>query len=325
MSQLYPLKFNPQYIEKLWGGTKLSKLLNKPFPSNILIGESWEISDVASFPSVVSNGFLAQQTLPGIIKIFKEELVGKKVYARFGNKFPLLIKFIDAKEKLSVQVHPGDSWAKKYHQSLGKNEMWFVVDADHDATTTIGLKKGTSKEEYLKALSQNNIENVLNEIQVQKGDAFHIPTGRVHAIGAGIMIAEIQQTSDVTYRIFDYNRTERDGSLRELHNEMASEVIDFSEIDEVKTAYQLIENKANKLIHTQDFKTNILQISQEIDLDYQNLDSFVIYLCIEGQIRITSKKRSLMISKGESMLIPASVTEVTLSPLTTSKLLEVSM
>lgn len=325
MSQLYPLKFTPQYQEKIWGGTKLAKLLNKPFPTTNLIGESWEISDIEDFPSIVANGFLKSQSLPAIIETFKGDLLGNEIYKRFGNRFPLLIKFLDAADKLSVQVHPGDNWAKKYHNSLGKNEMWYIIDADHGATTTIGLKPNITKKDYQEALDQDKVNDALNVIPVKKGDVFHIPTGRIHAIGAGIMIAEIQQTSDITYRIYDYDRTDKQGNKRELHNEMAKEVIDYQPIKNFKTEYKRIVDQSNRIIRTPDFTTNFLKLTQNRQKDFTNLDSFVIYLCLEGQLKISHKKRSIMISKGESALIPASINIIDLEIHSPCELLEVHL
>ncbi len=224
---LYPLKFNPIPKTKLWGGNKLIHKLNKPFQEEN-IGESWEISDVKNNETTVSNGSLSGKTLKELIDYYKGELVGQGVYKQFGNKFPLLIKFIDAKTPLSIQVHPHDNIAKELHDSFGKNEMWYIIDADNNADIIVGFNRQLDKTSYSKYLENNNVLKVLNSVKTKTGDAFNIPTGRVHAIGAGVLLAEIQQTSDVTYRIYDYGRVDKTtGETRELHNDLALDVLDF--------------------------------------------------------------------------------------------------
>ena len=321
--QFYPIKFTPISKYRLWGGNKLKTILNKPFQEEN-IGESWEISDVENDESIVANGDLAGKTLRELISEYKSDFVGKNVYDSFGEKFPLLIKFIDAKTPLSIQVHPSDELAKERHNSFGKNEMWYVLDADESSEIIVGFNKQISKEQYLETLETGNILSVLNAEKTSAGDAFNIPTGRVHAIGAGIMLAEIQQTSDVTYRIYDYDRVDKTtGEKRELHTELAKDAIDFSIHDKYKTVYSSEENKTNELIHTPYFKTNIINFSSPLSKDYEQLDSFVIYICTKGKLKIKTSNNSYSFNKGESIIIPASLNNLELIPHEQSEILEV--
>ncbi|MCL4162945.1 UNVERIFIED_CONTAM: hypothetical protein GTU68_029289, partial [Idotea baltica] len=222
---IYPLKFIPILKERLWGGTKLRDVLGKPIESDIT-GESWEISTVKGDVSIVSNGEFADISLQNLIDQYPEELLGKRVLERFGKEFPILIKFIDAKQDLSIQLHPNDELARKRHNSFGKTEMWYIMDADSDAKLIVGFNKDISKSEYSKSLEENRLLELLNYEKVKEGDTFFINTGKIHAIGAGVLLAEIQQTSDVTYRVFDFNRKDKNGDLRELHTELARDAID---------------------------------------------------------------------------------------------------
>jgi mannose-6-phosphate isomerase len=225
--KLYPLKFTPISKYRIWGGNKLNTFLNKGFQGE-MIGESWEISDVKGDESLVSEGLFSGKSIKQLSQEFKGNLLGNKVYDTFGDDFPLLIKFIDAEKPLSIQVHPHDAIAKQRHNSFGKNEMWYVMNADDDAEIIVGFQKKLTKEKYLEYLKNNKILEVLNTVKTKAGDAFNIPTGRVHAIGAGVLLAEIQQTSDITYRIFDYNRVDsQTGKERDLHNDLALDVITF--------------------------------------------------------------------------------------------------
>lgn len=320
---LYPLKFNPIPKTKLWGGNKLIHKLNKPFQEEN-IGESWEISDVKNNETTVSNGSLSGKTLKELINYYKGELVGQGVYKQFGNKFPLLIKFIDAKTPLSIQVHPHDNIAKELHDSFGKNEMWYIIDADNNADIIVGFNRQLDKTSYSKYLENNNVLKVLNSVKTKTGDAFNIPTGRVHAIGAGVLLAEIQETSDVTYRIYDYGRVDKTtGETRELHNDLALDVLDFDVQDTCKTDYLKESNVSNKLIHTAYFRTNFINLTKSIQKDYSETDSFVIYICTEGVLEITVNNVNYSLSKGESILIPANINQLKLTPQKKSKILEV--
>lgn len=320
---LYPLKFTPILKDKIWGGSKLKTVLNKDFSPLPNAGESWEISGVEGDISVVSNGFLAGNDLEELIEIYMGDLVGDQVYENFGVEFPLLIKFIDANDVLSIQVHPDDELSKERHNAYGKTEMWYVIEADKGSELIVGFNQNISKEEYLAKLEEGKLEEILNNAPVKEGSCFFIPAGRVHAIGKGILLAEIQQTSDVTYRMYDFNRTDDAGNPRELHTELAVDAIDYSYEKKYETTYQTEINKTSELVRCPYFTTNILEFDQSVEKDYVELDSFVIYMCLEGDMDITYGEDSLTITKGESVLIPAIINNLTLTPKTKTKILEV--
>jgi len=323
MTVNYPLKFEPILKEKIWGGKKLSQVLNKK-TDKINIGESWEISDVDDDISIVSNGNLQGKTLQDLLQSYKENLVGKKVYNQFGNKFPLLIKYIDAKEPLSIQLHPNDTLAKKRHNSFGKTEMWYVMQADENANLIVGFNKRISKEEYLSHVNNKNLVDSLNFDIVKKGDVYFITSGLVHAIGAGVLLAEIQQTSDITYRIYDWERQDDQGNKRELHTEYAMDAIDLSTQETYKTNYNIELNETSNIIDCQYFTTNILMVDKNIKIDNSNRDSFIIYMCTDGEgVRIKSLDFEVNLNYGETVLIPASLNNYNILPINTSKLLEV--
>ena len=320
--KLYPLQFTPLYKYRIWGGEKLKTELNKQYTEEN-IGESWEISDVSGDETVVAQGTLKGKTLRDLIKEFKGDFVGKAVYEKFGEDFPLLIKFIDAKTPLSIQVHPSNEVAKKRHNSFGKNEMWYVMQADDDAELIVGFDEKIDKEQYNKHLENNTILNVMHHENVQKGDTFYIPTGRVHAIGSGVLLAEIQQTSNITYRIYDYDRVdEKTGDKRELHNDLAIDVIDYEVYESYKTKYEFKKNTSNKLVHSPYFRTNILDISDTVEKDYSYIDSFIIYMCVEGSAEIISNENTFLLNTGETILIPANNKIIVLKA-TNAKILEV--
>ncbi len=311
----YPIKFTPILKERIWGGEKLITIFNKESDKSN-IGESWEISDVKGDISIVSNGYFKGKSLKELIETYKGELVGEKVYKIFGNNFPILIKFIDAKTPLSIQVHPSDALAKERHNSFGKNEMWYVMQADDNAELIVGFNEEVDEEKYLAKLSEGNILDILNSEKIDKGDAFYIPTGRIHAIGAGVLLAEIQQTSDVTYRIYDYNRVDANtGKERELHTDLALKAIDYRLENTYKTSYMLRENTSNKLVHSPYFKTNFITIKGELMKDYSNLDSFVIYMCVGGRLEILHENNTFTLIKGETILLPAIIDQVILKTL----------
>ncbi len=323
-STLYPLKFEPILKSVLWGGSDICKF-KKIEPVLEGIGESWEISGVQHNVSVIANGALAGMSLGDLLAREKEKLVGKRVYQKFGNIFPLLIKFIDAHDDLSIQVHPDDALAKKRHNSFGKTEMWYVIKAAPGAFLYAGFEKKITPEEYVKMVKNNTFTDTLKRYEVKKGDVFFLPAGRVHAIGAGCFIAEIQQTSDITYRIYDYNRKDAAGYTRELHTELAKDAIDYNVYDSYKTDYKKNINHPVKLVSCPYFTTHLLEMEMDIPMtrQYVNLDSFVIYICMDGKCTIKDDKgNSVFISQGESMLIPADTKSVTLIPGETSQLLE---
>lgn len=322
--KLYPLKFNPILKEKMWGGTKLTSQFNKESSSEFL-GESWEISDVEGDVSMVSNGDYSGTDLSELVQQFGAELVGNSNFERFGTDFPLLIKFIDAKQDLSIQVHPNDQLAKERHNSFGKTEMWYVMEAEKDARLVVGFNEEINKETYVQLLENKNIMSVMNEVPVQPGDTFFIETGTVHAIGAGTVIAEIQQTSDITYRIYDFDRVDQTtGTTRELHTELAVDALNYSKAGETKAVY---ESRVNELVETVScpyFKTNILELKGAMNLDYSSTDSFVIFMCVEGNATIEVEGNSEELKMGETVLIPAEATSVNLSA-ENAKLLEVTV
>lgn len=308
MNTLYPLKFTPIFKQTIWGGNRLKETLMKEnAPENC--GESWEISSVEDNVSVVCNGFLKGNSLEELIEVYMGDLVGEKVYQQFGLEFPLLIKFIDANDNLSIQVHPDDKLAKERHNSFGKTEMWYVLDSKADTLLINGFKHKISKEEYLEALKNKKILDLMNSIKTSKGDAYFIPAGRVHAIGSGNLIAEIQQTSNITYRIYDYERKDKNGNQRELHTDLAVDAIDYNFYDNYKSNYSPKANQSVNIVDCNYFTTNKLDITQDIQKDYPEIDSFVIYMCVEGSMQIIfdESQDSVEIKKGETVLIPAMI------------------
>lgn len=322
-SNLYPLKFKPILKSIIWGGSDISKFKNiEPIQEGI--GESWEISGVPGDISIIENGALAGISLQTILSEKREKLVGSEVYHKFGNKFPLLIKFIDAQDDLSIQVHPDDKLAGERHNSFGKTEMWYVVKAAPEAFLYTGFEKQITPEEYEKSIEDNSFTDSLKKHMVKEGDVFFLPAGRVHAIGAGCFIAEIQQTSNITYRIYDYNRKDAQGNSRELHTELAKDAIDFKLYDTYKTEYRKELNKPVELVTCPYFTTNLLELNEFTKRDYSQKDSFVIYMCLEGSLNLVDNKgNTLHIERGESLLIPAETNSVEISPNNYCKLLEV--
>ena len=321
--KLYPLKFTPIAKYRIWGGDKLNTELNKNFNVEN-IGESWEISDVEGDETKTANGVLIGKTLKELISEYKGDFVGNAVYEKFGNEFPLLIKFIDAKTPLSIQVHPSDEIAKQRHNSFGKNEMWYVMQADENAELIVGFDTALDRDSYQEYLEANKVLEVMHHEKVQKGDTFYIPTGRVHAIGAGVLLAEIQQTSDITYRIYDYDRVDKQtGKKRDLHNDLALDVIDFEVQENYKTDYLKELNTSNKLVHSPYFKTNYLKVRGSLPKDYATIDSFVIYICVSGLINIVENEVTYTLKKGETLLIPASIQNIELIAEEEAEVLEV--
>ena len=318
---LYPLKFHPILKKKIWGGERLSYKSEQHEES---IGESWEISAVEDNISVVSNGILADNDLQELIEVYMGDLVGDSVYEKFGIEFPLLIKYIDANDNLSIQVHPDDETAKERHNAYGKTEMWYMVDAEKDASLVMGFNKETDKAEYLQALRSNELMELLNTEKVKRGDSFFIPAGLVHAINKGCFIAEIQQTSDITYRIYDYDRKDADGNLRELHTDLATDVIDYHYHPKHKVDYTPQDNKSVQLVKCPYFTTNLLVFDRDIEKEYVQLDSFVIYMCLQGKFTITTGEcEPVVVNKGETVLVPACFKNLTLYPDDVTQLLEI--
>ncbi|MFT6370121.1 MAG: mannose-6-phosphate isomerase [Maribacter sp.] len=320
---IHPLKFQPILKERLWGGTKLKEVLNKAVTSDIT-GESWELSTVSGDVSVVSNGELANTSLSTLIDKFPEALLGKSVVERFGKEFPILIKFIDAKQDLSIQLHPNDELAKKRHNSFGKTEMWYVMDADAGSELIVGFNKDVTKTEYAKSLAEDALLGLLNYESVKEGDTFFINTGKIHAIGAGVLLAEIQQTSDVTYRVFDFNRKDKEENLRELHTEMALDAIDYEKKDDFKVTYDTVLDQANGMVDCPYFRTNFLNLTKDFEQDSAARDSFTIYMCVAGTASIRTDDGEVVIKKGETVLIPAMANRIRIKTDGT-KLLEVTI
>lgn len=304
-TNLYPLKFHPILKEKIWGGTKLNQLLNKPSDSSN-VGESWEISDVKGDTSIVSNGNLKGQSLKDVLTHYKASLIGNKNYKQFGEQFPLLIKFIDAKEDLSIQLHPNDELAAKRHNSFGKTEMWYVMQADEDANLIVGFNQEMTPEKYLRHLKNKTLPEILNFDKVKTGDTYFIEVGRVHAIGAGVLLAEIQQTSDITYRVYDWDRVDDQGNERELHNDLAIDAFDFNMPDNFRVTYNKEENAPNEMVSCPYFTTNYLKVTEPIN-KHNTFDSFIIYMCVEGEAHVNANAMVETIKKGETILIPAAI------------------
>ena len=319
-TELYPIKFRPILKDKIWGGKKLKNLLNKnsDLPN---VGESWEISDVEGDISVISNGELKGQSLKQLLGTFKEELIGVQNYRVFKNKFPLLIKFIDAKEDLSIQLHPNDELAAKRHNSFGKTEMWYVMQADDNSNLIVGFNQDMTPETYLKHLEAKTLPEILNFDKVKAGDTYFIEVGRVHAIGAGVMLAEIQQTSDITYRVYDWDRLDDEGNERDLHNDLAIDAFDFNMKNDFRVSYPKTENQSNEMVSCPYFTTSYLEVSET--LQKENIhDSFMIYMCVEGKAEIITETFSESIIIGETILIPAVIKQFVIKA-DTAKLLEV--
>jgi len=319
---LYPLKFHPIYVEKIWGGSSLATLLQRDMPS-AAVGESWELSGVAERQSVVCNGALAGQGLQQVVVAYREQLVGRGTWEKFGSKFPLLIKLIDACDDLSIQVHPGDALAQERHQSLGKTEMWYVLHAEPGATLIVGFTEALTPARYRQLVEQGRLPDVLKRHEVKAGDAFFIPAGLVHAVGRGVVLAEVQQASDITYRIYDYDRKDSSGRPRELHVEQALAAIDFA-ASGGKVAYREKLNEPIPLASCPYFTANLLKLTGCVRRSYRSLDSFVIYLCTKGAghvVHSDGEKASLRC--GETLLIPASLTGISLVPDGGMELLEV--
>lgn len=321
---LYPLKFEPIYKDKIWGGNKLNTFLNKTSAS-AECGESWEISGVQGNISIVKNGFLAENNLQELIEVYMGELVGDKIYDEFGIEFPLLFKFIDAQDDLSIQVHPDDSLGKKRHNAFGKTEMWYVLQADNGSKLISGFKNEIDKKDYLNALENNQLQDILSYYPVKESDVFFIPAGRVHAICKGILLAEIQQTSDITYRIFDWNRKDKEGKSRELHTDLALDAIDYKRYNDYKIEYPKDQNTPNEILHNKYFTTNYIHANKKVQRDYYALDSFVVYMCISGSANLDyeESEEKTNIVQGESILIPASISYIDIQPNESCELLEV--
>lgn len=319
---LYPLKFRTIFKDKIWGGEKIKTYLGKDFSPLPNCGETWEISGVKSDVSVIANGELAGQSLASVLENRKGELVGEKVYLRFGNEFPLLVKFIDANDDLSIQVHPDDKLAKERHNSFGKTEMWYVIQADPGSTLITGFNQKVDEQVYLDKFNSGQLTDILNQEQVEAGEIYFLPAGRVHTIGKGLLIAEIQQTSDITYRIYDFDRVDDKGNTRELHTEEALAALDYEVYPEYKTQYPKTKNQVAEAVKCDYFTTNVLDFTGSTARDYSAFDSFIIHVCVSGSYTLTSTGTKTEVKMGDCVLIPASIKQVELETTTGFKILE---
>lgn len=311
----YPLLFEPNLHEVVWGGNHL-----RPYkglePTNEPIGESWEVSAVPSSTSIISNGELKGRDLISVIEEYPDAILGKAVNEKYHGKLPLLVKFIDAKKDLSIQVHPNDEMAMREHGKMGKSEMWYVVKAEEGAHLYAGFKQKITPYEYQKRVEEGTITDVLACHEVKAGDVFYLPAGRVHAICGGILLAEVQQSSDVTYRIFDYNRPGMDGKPRELHTELAAQALDYNVEDNYRTEYSDSENKAVQILDTPYFNVRVIETTKPFHRNLRKYDSFVITMCIEGDcmIHLRDTGETVLLQQGNSTLIPASETNYDIIP-----------
>ncbi|MDE7356372.1 MAG: class I mannose-6-phosphate isomerase [Rikenellaceae bacterium] len=309
---LYPLKFKPLYKERIWGGRRMEAAFGKKLPAGKKIGESWELSGVQGDVSVVSNGKLAGNDIEELVEVYMGDLVGDAVYERFGQEFPLLIKFIDAADILSIQVHPDDDLAAERHNAYGKTEMWYVLDSDPGAELCVGFNRKVSRQEYLESVEAGSLPELLSRIKVKPGDAYFIPAGTIHAIGKGLMVAEIQQTSDITYRVFDWNRVDDKGNPRQLHTELAVDAINFADTDNYNVTVSPKAGEAAMMQSCKYFASSVLAVDGAMTRPYVELDSFVIYICLEGSADVVWSGGRESVTKGETMLVPAVIDEVTL-------------
>ena len=320
---MYPLKFEPILKQTLWGGDKIIPFKHL-HASLDHVGESWEVSAVEGSESIVANGADKGRTLPEMVRLYREELVGEANYARFGNKFPLLIKFIDAKQDLSIQVLPDDELARKRYNTFGKNAPWHFISADKDARLISGFSRQITPREYKERVHDGTFGEVLHSSKIKAGDVFYVPAGRVHGIGAGAFVAEIQQTSDITYRIFDYNRKDANGHTRELHTTQAMEAINFFDVqDDFRTHYEAEVNEPVEILATPYFTTSIYDMTEDITCDYSELDSFIVFICVEGAcLMMDNEGNEISLQAGETVLLPATTQALSIIPQEKVKLLE---
>jgi mannose-6-phosphate isomerase len=309
--QVYPIKFDPIFKDRIWGGGKLRQVLKKQVEGDS-VGESWEISGVPGDESIVVNGPYKGRTLTSLLQEFSEALLGSQIVRQRGPDFPVLIKFLDAREDLSIQLHPDDALAKKRHNSPGKTEMWYIMDADPGARLIVGFKEAVSRETYEEAIDSGTLTDLLHYREVKPGEAFFIESGTVHAIGGGILLAEIQQTSDVTYRVYDFERTDAEGNQRELHTDLALEAMDFGPNDSFVLDYDKFSNRVNKVAECPYFKTYYLNLDSPLVRDFGPQNAFRILICISGQAEVRCGNRTELLRKGETILIPAAAPDLTL-------------
>ncbi len=323
MNTLYPLKFQPVFKDKIWGGRKIKDVLGMDFGKLPNCGEVWVVSGVEGNPTLVKNGFLAGNELNELVSVYMGDLVGDDVYEKYGDVFPLLIKYIDANDWLSIQVHPDDELAAKRKIGRGKTEMWYIIEAEEGAELISGFSKKVDKETYQQYLNEGRIKEILNFEKAENGDVFFIPAGRVHALGPGILLAEIQETSDTTYRIYDWDRIDASGMKRELHTREALDAIDFELSDDYKTHYKPKKNETVPLVQCSQFTTNLLEYDRPLRKDYEELDSFVIFMGIEGKSFLKWEGGEEELALGEAVVVPNVINSIELRPEGKAKLLEI--
>jgi mannose-6-phosphate isomerase len=316
------LTFETIYKEKIWGGTKIKTVLHKDIGNLPNCGETWELSGVNGNISRVAHGAYRNRDLKSLINEFQGILVGERIYKQYGDEFPLLVKFIDAAQDLSIQVHPNDELAKNRHNGFGKTEMWYVVQSDPGSTLISGFNQKVTPEAYQKHFESGKLMEILNREKVNAHDVFFLPAGRVHTIGKGLLIAEIQQTSDITYRIYDFDRVDAKGNKRELHVNEAMDAIDFNHYEEYKTKYHEKMNERNELVKCEYFTTNKLSLSETIEVALFGLDCFKIYTCVGGSGTIRCDNDNYSIGLGDVVLVPASIESYTIEPKNQLTLLE---
>ncbi|MFC4739567.1 type I phosphomannose isomerase catalytic subunit [Flavobacterium ponti] len=318
--KFYPLTFEPILKERIWGGTKLKTYLNKPIASDST-GESWELSTVPNDVSVVKNGVFKSKNVNELIQLYPNEFLGSETITRFGTEFPLLFKFLDAKQDLSIQLHPNDELAKKRHNSFGKTEMWYVMQVDEGAKIIVGFEKDSNPEEYQKELDRKNLVSILKQVEVKVGDVFFLETGTIHAIGAGIVIAEIQQTSDITYRVYDFDREDVNGVKRELHTELALEAINYK-TTKSQIEYDTKINTSNNIVDCAYFKTNIIPLVEVYNWE-KTKEAFTVLMCTKGAFEIEYNDSITTYKMGDTVLLPAILDKIKLKGNAT--LLEISI
>ena len=322
LNKLYPFKLKPILKQKLWGGDKIQNIYRHNEPKLSSVGESWDVSAMEDDDCEVINGWLEGNTLADLVEVYMGDLVGDRVYEQYGAEFPLLLKIIDSNRDLSIQVHPNDELAEEEHGLRGKTEMWYVLDAEEDAYIILGFNRYVSQAEYIERVATGHLEEVLQKYPVKKGDVYFIPAGMVHSIGKGCLIMEVQQASDITYRIYDYNRKDADGNLRELHTELAQRAIDFNNWQGRRISLQPAQNGIVNLVECPYFQVNEMQIDKTKEYDLAPINSFVLLSCVEGHVTLKWDEDYLTLTDGETVLIPAEMNSLYIVPTVNTKLLE---
>ncbi len=322
---LYPLKFKPLVFEKVWGAGRLSSLYNKDCGSIERCGESWEVSGIKGKPSVIENGFLAGNELSEIVEVYMEDLVGEEVFKKFGDFFPLLVKLIDTDDYLSLQVHPGNNIPQNNGNEHGKAEFWYVLNAEKNAEIIVGLGNDVDKETFVKHIENKTLKSICNVYKVNKGDAFFIPPGTIHAIGSGVTLLEVQQSSDITYRVYDWDRPGLDGKPRKIDIDSALKVMDFSANDNCKIPYRKVINSPVNLADNEYFNINLISFDKKLSVDYFHLKSFVVITCVEGSVTLKYYDGTEKLNIGQSLVLPAEIHEIEFIPEGNATLIETSI